>query len=212
MNRDQPEHGPRLPPLEAEDMASDPIREFRAWLARAESLPLREPLAMTLATAGADGRVSARVVLLKKVDARGFVFYTNYESLKAEHLAANPQASLVFYWDEILRQVRVEGEVSRLDCSESDAYFLQRPRGSQLGAWVSPQSQVLANREQLDREMDRLEQEYEGREIPRPEHWGGYRLRPTMIEFWQGRDSRLNDRIRYRRGENDAWIIERLAP
>ena len=167
---------------------------------------------MTLATAGADCRPSARLVLLKGFDASGFVFYTNYESRKARELAANPWAALVFFWPQLARQVRIEGRVEPVAPHESDAYFHSRPRGSQLGAWASHQSQVISSRAVLDQRMQELTAAYQARPVPRPPYWGGYRLAPTLVEFWQGRPNRLHDRLRYRRLEDGGWLIERLAP
>lgn len=166
---------------------------------------------MTLATATRDGHPSARMVLLKGFDARGFVFYTNYESRKGGELEQNPQAALVFFWVELERQVRVEGRVERAAPAESDAYFASRPLGSQIGAWASAQSRVIAGREPLERRTAELEDEYAGREVPRPSQWGGYRVVPHVIEFWQGRPSRLHDRLRYRQ-KDGGWIVERLSP
>ena len=167
---------------------------------------------MTLATISPDGKPSARIVLLKDCDDRGFVFYTNYQSIKGQHLVKNPWAALVFLWVELERQVRIEGKVEKVPPSESDSYFRTRPRGSQLGAWVSDQSNVIANREVLERQLEALEQKYAGKEVPRPPHWGGFRVIPTEIEFWQGRPNRLHDRLRYRLTESGNWIRERLSP
>ncbi len=194
------------------DLAPDPIAQFKRWYEEALGSGLEKPDAMTLATASADGRPSARIVLLKTVDEGGFVFFTNYESRKAKELAENPWASLVFLWDPLGRQVRVEGPVEKTTPAESDDYHHSRPRGSQLGALVSRQSEVITNRETLDQRLDKLTIRYEGKEIPRPGFWGGYRLRPTTIEFWQHRDNRLHDRLRYCRRETGDWVIERLAP
>ena len=166
---------------------------------------------MTLATATPDGHPSARVVLLKGYDERGFVFYTNYEGRKAHELEANPNCSLAFYWGELERQVRIEGRATRLSEEESDAYFDSRPRGSQLGAWTSRQSQPIENRRALEERTEQLEAEYEGREIPRPPFWGGYRARPQSIEFWQGRENRLHDRLLYT-PDGEGWKIRRLQP
>jgi pyridoxamine 5'-phosphate oxidase len=172
---------------------------------------LHEPNAMTLATVSGEGRPSARTVLLKGYDGRGFVFYTNYEGRKARELEANPACALLFYWGELERQVRVEGLASRLPGGESDAYFASRPRGSRLGAWASEQSRPVRDRSVLEERTRALEAEYEDREIPRPPFWGGYRVEPETIEFWQGRENRLHDRISYRR-EGGAWRLERLQP
>jgi pyridoxamine 5'-phosphate oxidase len=167
---------------------------------------------MTLATATAQGKPSARLVLLKHADEQGFVFYTNYNSQKAKELAENPFAALVFFWPPHERQVRLEGEVSKTSALESDEYFSTRPRESQLGALASPQSEVIADREYLERRFAELERQYEGREVERPEHWGGFRLQPTRIEFWKGRPGRLHDRLLYERQADGRWSISRLAP
>jgi len=197
--------------LREADADPDPIEQFRGWFGEALAADLHEPNAMTLATATPDGRPSARVVLLKGFDERGFVFYTNYEGRKGRELEANPRAALVFYWGELERQVRVEGRVSRVSDGESDAYFSGRPRGSQLGALASEQSRPVRDRGALERRLRELEGEYEGREVPRSAFWGGYRIEPETIEFWQGRENRLHDRLRYSRSEG-GWKIERLQP
>ena len=197
--------------LRESDADPDPIEQFRGWFGEALAANLHEPNAMTLATATADGRPSARVVLLKGFDERGFVFYTNYGGRKSRELEANPRAALVFYWGELERQVRVEGRVSRVPDGESDAYFAGRPRGSQLGAWASEQSRPVRDRGALESQLRELEGEYEGREVPRPAFWGGYRIEPETIEFWQGRENRLHDRLRYRRSDG-LWRRERLQP
>jgi pyridoxamine 5'-phosphate oxidase len=202
-----------MPPLRRDGLDPDPIAQFAAWFEEAErEVPLAD--AITLATVDAEGAPDARMVLLKGVDERGFRFFTNYESAKAGQLDARPRAALIAYWREQDRQVRVRGAVSRLDSDSSDAYFASRPRGSQIGAWASPQSRVLADRAALDGRVEELERRYEGREVPRPPHWGGYLLEPVQIEFWQGQVSRLHDRFRYSREEPGAgeWLIERLAP
>jgi pyridoxamine 5'-phosphate oxidase len=198
-----------MPPLERERLRDDPIEQFADWFERAgEDVPLAE--AMTLATVDADGFPDARMVLLKGFGPDGFRFFTNYESAKGEELAANPRAALVIYWRELDRQVRVRGEIERLSPGDSDAYFASRPRDSRIAAAVSPQSRPV-EREELDRLYAELERELDGADPDRPEHWGGYLLRPARIEFWQGRDSRMHDRFLYTR-EGEGWRIERLAP
>jgi pyridoxamine 5'-phosphate oxidase len=201
--------------LDEASVDPDPIRQFSHWFEEAVKAQLPEPNAMTLATVSAEGRPSARVVLLKEADARGFVFFTNYESRKGREIAVNPRVALVFLWKELERQVRIEGEASRIDLEESTRYFDTRPRGSRIGALASPQSEVIAGREGLERRMAELEARYGPEDrIPRPDNWGGYLVRPSRFEFWQGRRSRLHDRIQYRRELEDggAWVIERLAP
>lgn len=194
------------------DLARDPFRQFDKWFQEAEAAKVVEPNAMTLATASKDGRPSARTVLLKGVDGRGFVFYTNYESRKGRDLAENPRASLLLPWLALERQVVVEGTVSKVSREESAAYFHSRPRASQLGAWVSPQSSIITGRSVLEDAMKVLEKKHAGAEIPLPPAWGGYRLVPETVEFWQGRRSRLHDRLRYRREAAGEWTVERLAP
>jgi pyridoxamine 5'-phosphate oxidase len=198
--------------LKEPDTHPNPIEQFRTWFDEALAANLHEPNAMTLATSTPHGRPSVRVVLLKGFDERGFVFYTNYEGRKGEELEANPYCALLFYWGELERQVRVEGRVGRLPDEESDAYFAGRPRGSQLGAWASEQSRPVKDRGALEERLRELEAEYEGREVPRPPFWGGYRVEPEVIEFWQGRENRLHDRLRYRRSGNGGWRRERLQP
>jgi pyridoxamine 5'-phosphate oxidase len=189
----------------------NPIGQFQTWFDVAVAAQLPEPNAMTIATATPDGIPSARVVLLKGVDDRGFVFFTNYNSHKGQELTHNPQAAIVFLWTELERQVRIQGRVEKLAPAESDEYFYSRPPGSRLGAWASNQSEVVASREVLDQQLADLEAKYANQEIPRPEHWGGFRVIPNMIEFWQGRSSRLHDRLRYRL-IGGAWVIDRLSP
>jgi pyridoxamine 5'-phosphate oxidase len=197
--------------LEAE-AGDDPLALFRHWFDQALAAGLAEPNAVTLATASPEGRPASRVVLLKHLDERGFVFFTNYESRKGRELTANPAAALTFFWAELERQVRVEGRAERTTDAESDGYFQSRPRGSRLGAWASRQSEVIASREPLDRELQRLEALYEGRDVPRPPHWGGFRVVPELVEFWQGRPNRLHDRLAYRRQPDGSWRRERLSP
>jgi pyridoxamine 5'-phosphate oxidase len=193
------------------DLDPDPLTQFGRWLGEAVAADLLEPTAMTLATADGEGRVSARMVLLKGYGPQGFVFYSNYASRKAAQLAVNPHAALVFYWPQLERQVRVEGTVEKLPREASETYFRSRPRGSQLGAWASPQSQPLRDREELRGRAAAADERFAGREVPLPDHWGGYRLRPSALELWQGRPDRLHDRFRYDR-EGDGWRLERLAP
>lgn len=197
--------------LSESEVAADPIAQFRRWFDEALRAELLEVNAMTLATASPDGRPAARIVLLKGLDDGGFVFFTNYGSAKATDLEANPQACLVCFWAELERQVRITGTVARVDASESDAYFASRPRESQLGALASPQSQVIASRATLESRLSEVAAQHTEHEIARPAHWGGYRVSPSIVEFWQGRPNRLHDRLRYRRVDG-AWIVERLAP
>ena len=197
--------------LEEEDVERDPIVLFGRWLASALEHEQGEPNAMTLATSTREGRVSARTVLLRGLDERGFVFYSNYQSRKGRDLAENPQASLVFLWDELQRQVTVTGKVDQLPAEESLRYFRSRPRGHQLAAWASRQSSVISSRTELEVRMRLLEETYKDSDVPLPPHWGGFRLVPDSIEFWQGRPNRLHDRLRFNRGR-DGWLLERLAP
>lgn len=198
--------------LDEKEVDPNPLRQFVLWFDQAVHAGLPEPNAMTLATADLMGRPSARIVLLKELDETGFVFFTNYQSQKGRQLEENPYASLVFNWLELQRQVRIAGRVEKIPSDQSDAYFAQRPRPSQLGAVVSPQSRPLPNREILDNLYKEAEKEFHNQPIPRPEHWGGYRLIPHSLEFWQGRASRLHDRILYAVAESSSWEISRLAP
>jgi pyridoxamine 5'-phosphate oxidase len=200
-----------FPPLLERELSADPVGQFAAWFRAAGEAGIRLPEAVVLATATPDGAPSARAVLLKGFDAAGFVFYTNYESRKGRELAANPRAALLFYWDPLGRQVRVEGRVAAVSPEESDAYFATRPLGSRLGALASPQSAVIDGRDDLERRVAELEAEYAERDPPRPASWGGYRLAHEAVEFWQHRENRLHDRLRYRRSDG-GWIVERLAP
>jgi pyridoxamine 5'-phosphate oxidase len=190
----------------------NPVELFQHWFNEAIAAGLPLPEAMTLATSTADGKPSARMVLLKQVDENGFVFFTNYQSPKALDLDSNPQAALVFYWPQLDRQVRIEGKVTRTSPGESDQYFQTRPRESQIGALASPQSEVISSREVLQQSAEELEQIYEGREVERPAHWGGYRLTPERVEFWKSRIGRLHDRILYEHQRDGSWAISRLAP
>jgi pyridoxamine 5'-phosphate oxidase len=197
--------------LSEHDVDPDPVRQFTVWLEQAIAAQVIEPTAMTLATATADGAPSARMVLLKGVDERGFAFYTDYRSRKGSELAANPRAALVFWWGELERQVRITGHVTRVTSEESEAYYRSRPIKSRLGAWASVQSRVLESREQLEAQLHEVTERFAG-EPPLPPHWGGFRVRHEEVEFWQGRRSRLHDRIVYRRGAGDGWTIARLSP
>jgi pyridoxamine 5'-phosphate oxidase len=197
--------------LRKADLLADPLEQFTLWFDEARLAPLEEPNAMALATVDAAGQPSARTVLLKGIDRRGLIFYTNLESRKARELAANPKAALLFWWPPQARQVRFEGEVEAVDDAGTDAYFATRPRGSQIGAWASAQSSVLADRAALEAAEQEIAARFAGAEVPRPPYWGGYRLVPARVEFWQGRINRLHDRLCYSR-HADGWKIERLAP
>jgi pyridoxamine 5'-phosphate oxidase len=197
--------------LSEKDLAKDPFRQFERWFQEAEAAKIPEPNAAVLATATKDGRPSARMVLLKGFDGRGFTFYTNYESRKGRELEANPRAAYLFPWVALERQVVIEGAVSRISREESEAYFMSRPRASQLAAWASAQSSVIPGREALESAMKAVEEKFSGAQAPLPPAWGGFRISPDSVEFWQGRRSRLHDRLRYRRS-GSAWVVERLSP
>ena len=205
--------------LDIPDVTPDPVEQFDRWFSEAQSAEVAEPNAMTLCTVDPDGRPSARIVLIKGMDDLGLTFFTNYQSRKGQALAANPFASVVFFWPELERQIRIDGKVARVSEEESEEYFRSRPLASRLGAWASPQSEVIPNREWLQVREKNLQQAFPAEtsvDPPRPSHWGGYRLSPDQFEFWQGRPSRLHDRIRYRKNnawsDQTDWIIERLAP
>lgn len=198
--------------LRRADLHSDPLEQFRAWLAAAIAADIRDVNAMSLATATAEGKPSVRIVLLKGLDERGFSFFTNYDSPKGRDLDANPYAALVFYWLKLERQVRISGPVERTSREDSAAYFHSRPAGARLGAWVSKQSEVIDSRQILDARLEAMKERFEDGEISLPPHWGGYRVRPEQIEFWQGRPNRLHDRFRYLRQADGTWQIDRLAP
>lgn len=197
--------------LTEKDVDGSPIVQFEKWFKEAVNAKVNEPNAMTVCTATSEGKPSARILLLRNFNEDGFVFYTNYNSRKGEEIKNNPNCALLFFWPELERQVRIEGILTLQSAKESDKYFETRPRGSKLGAWTSEQSSVVANRTALESEFEKMSNRFPDEKIPRPENWGGYVLKPSNIEFWQGRPSRLHDRILYRL-ENSKWIIERLAP
>lgn len=197
--------------LDKADVSPDPIAQFQVWFEAALGAGVPEPNAMHVSTVTADGRPDGRIVLIKDVSDAGFVFYTNYESRKGRQLTDRPFAALTFFYPELERQIRIEGRVEKVSAHESDAYFNSRPRGSQIGAWVSQQSSLVESRDVLQNRQRELETQFDGQPVPRPPHWGGFRVVPDMLEFWQGRPSRLHDRIRYRK-EGQDWIIERLSP
>ena len=201
----------RLAALDEAAAGADPLAFFRQWFTEAEAAQITEINAMTLATADTQRRPHARIVLLKGLDERGFVFFTNYDSNKGQEIEANPQVALLFFWKELERQVRIEGKIEKVSSADSDTYFNSRPAGSRLGAWASPQSRKIDQRNILDLNYARYEAEFSDVDIPRPEHWGGYRVCPDKIEFWQGRSNRLHDRLLYTKN-TDEWKIERLAP
>jgi pyridoxamine-phosphate oxidase len=198
--------------LSEKDTDADPIKQFDKWFTEALNSQQHEPTAMTLATATHDGRPSARIVLMKGFGDTGFTFYTNYLSRKGREIAKNPLGALIFFWDSLERQVRIEGTIEKIDRETSEKYFYSRPKGSQIGAVVSPQSQEIPDRDGLEKKWQQMEAQYADKEVPKPSHWGGYILKPRMIEFWQGRPSRLHDRILYKKVDNKSWKKVRLAP
>jgi pyridoxamine 5'-phosphate oxidase len=199
-------------PLRAADVDPDPVRQFARWFDEAARAEVRMPEAAAVATSSADGAPSVRMVLVKRFDDSGFVFFTNYDSRKGRELVANPRAALMFYWDPLGRSVRIEGPAGRVSADESAAYIRSRPRGSQISALASPQSQVVAGRDVLEQRVASLSAEYAESELPVPPHWGGFRIEPTVFEYWQHREDRLHDRLRYTRAASGGWLIERLAP
>ena len=202
----------RLQSLSEEDVDTNPIKQFEKWFQQALASGIEEPNAMTLATSTTDGKPSARIVLLKGIKDNGFVFFTNYESKKGKQIHDNPFAGIVFFWKELERQVTIQGEIKKVGGQESDEYFASRPLESRIGAWSSPQSQVIENREVLEKNVAYYSDKYQSQNIPRPSHWGGYILMPTLIEFWQGGAGRLHDRLQYSIDATNSWIIKRLAP
>lgn len=199
-------------PLELESLARDPFSQFQKWFDEVLEAKVGEPNSMTLATADASGKPGARIVLLKDFDEQGFVFFTNYDSRKGKELSDNPKATLLFFWAELFRQVTIEGVVEKIARGESEEYYHTRPRDAQVGAWASNQSEVLSSRAELEERYQKYEHEFEGKEVPLPDFWGGYRVIPARIEFWQGRESRLHDRFVYTRDDEGAWDIDRLNP
>ncbi len=202
----------RLQSLSEEDVDTNPIKQFEKWFQQALASGIEEPNAMTLATSTTDGKPSARIVLLKGIKDNGFVFFTNYESKKGKQIHDNPFAGIVFFWKELERQVIIQGEIKKVGEQESDEYFASRPLESRIGAWSSPQSQVIENRKVLEKNVAYYSDKYQSQNIPRPSHWGGYILMPTLIEFWQGGAGRLHDRLQYSIDATNSWIIKRLAP
>ena len=202
----------QLQTLSEQDISADPIQQFTKWWEEAIQSEIDEVNAFTLATSSLQGKPSARIVLLKGYDNKGFIFFTNYESAKGNELANNPQASMVFFWKELQRQIRIEGSIEKVSPRESDEYFSSRPEGSRIGAWASPQSKIITDRSEIEINAQKYQQQYADGNIPRPPYWGGYRLKPLQIEFWQGRANRLHDRIQYTVQKDNSWKIERLAP
>jgi len=198
--------------LDEADLGENPIVFFEKWFAQADAAMVNEVNAMTLATVDDQSKPHARIVLLKAIDDKGFTFFTNYQSNKGKNLSVNPNAALVFFWPELERQVRIEGLIEKVSKAESDTYYLSRPRGSRLGAWASPQSSIIENRAVLEAKEKEFLEHFDGKEIHRPEHWGGYRLKPNRVEFWQGRSSRLHDRICFELDTTNQWQKFRLAP
>ena len=201
----------RLLSFDEKDADANPTKQFSRWWDEAVESKVEEVNAMTLATSTQNGKPSARIVLLKDFDDRGFIFFTNYESHKGKELNENPFAALVFFWKEIERQIRIEGSIEKVSSEESDNYFFSRPEGSRIGAWASPQSNIIPNRDLLNDNVEKFTSEFKNN-IPRPPHWGGYRVIPKLIEFWQGRSNRLHDRLQYTKTTNGSWKVDRLAP
>ena len=201
----------RLFSLDEKDVDANPVQQFLRWWNEAVESKVEEVNAMTLATSTKNGKPSARIVLLKGFDERGFTFFTNYQSHKGKEILENPFAALIFFWKEIERQVRIEGAVEKVSAEESDAYFFSRPEGSRIGAWASPQSNIITNRKLLENNVEKISLQFKN-SIPRPPHWGGYRVMPELIEFWQGRSNRLHDRLQYTKTFNGSWKVDRLAP
>jgi len=198
--------------LSETEVSQDPLQQFQIWFQHAQDSEIIEPNAMTLATASPDGKPSARIVLLKGIQEDGFVFFTNYDSRKGRQIHDNPFGCLVFFWKELERQVRIEGVLGKTSNADSDAYFATRPYESQVGAWSSPQSSVIESRSVLDKNVSDYKAKFQPDHVQRPDHWGGYVLKPTLMEFWQGRTGRLHDRLQYRKDQTGAWLLERLAP